>query len=278
MQKVTKLIFFFISISVASQSPWTQKEGKFYTQVSFTTISNYDTLFGNPDNSLEREITDQTYQLYTEYGLTDKTTLLFNLPIKHIETGNLANPNIFSGTLPGSETAFGNIVFGLKHQFHHKKWVLAGQIDVEFNTANTYNNDTGIRVSYDATTITPLFLAGRSFGKTYLQTHIGFQYRSNNYSSNFKVGGEIGRKITKSIWLVGFLDVVKSFENGTIDFPLVNDQTGLYVNNQEYGAYGLKGIGEFTNNFGVTASFGSAFFGNNVPKKAAINFGIYRKF
>ena len=51
MKHLTKLLFLFISISAFSQSPWTQKEGKFYTQLSFTTISNYDTLFGDPDYS-----------------------------------------------------------------------------------------------------------------------------------------------------------------------------------------------------------------------------------
>ncbi len=278
MKHFTKLLFLLISISAYSQSPWTQEQGRFYTQLSFTTIPNYDTLFGNPELSLEREITDQTYQLYIEYGLTNKTTLLFNLPIKNIETGNLADPNKSSGTIPGSETALGNIMFGLKHQFYNKKWVLAGQVDVEFNTSNTYNNNTGIRVSYDASTITSLFSAGRSFGKTYLQTHIGLQYRSNNYSSNFKIGGELGHKITKSIWVVGFLDIVKSFEDGTINFPFVNEQTGLYVNNQEYGAFGLKGIGKFSDKFGVTAGFGGAFFGNNVAKQVALTFGVYHKF
>ena len=60
------------------------KKGKFYTQFSFTTISNYDTLFGEPNYSNFGKYTDNTFQLYGEYGLSDKTTLIVNLPIKNI--------------------------------------------------------------------------------------------------------------------------------------------------------------------------------------------------
>jgi hypothetical protein len=279
MKHLTKLLFLFISIAAFSQSPWTQKDGKFFTQLSFTTISNYNTLFGDPEYATERQITDNTIQLYSEYGLSDKTTFIVNLPLKLIKTGDLSNPNSLGlpTTSEGNSTTIGNIELGLKHNFSNKNWLLSGQFSIEANTGN-YDNTTGIRTGYDAWTITPLFLAGKSFGKTYLQTFIGANIRTNDYSSNFKVGGELGYKITKNIWLVGFLDIVKSLENGDVILPNNNLATGLYVNNQEYGAFGLKGITEFSNNYGVTASFGGAFFGNNVAKKAALNFGVYRKF
>jgi hypothetical protein len=88
----------------------------------------------------------------------------------------------------------------------------------------------------------------------------------------------VGHKIIKRIWLIGFVDVVKSFENGNIALPIQNTFTGLYVNDQEYGAYGLKAIGEITEQIGLTAGFGGAFFGNNVPSQAAFNVGVYHKF
>ena len=282
MKHLTKLLFLFISISAFSQSPWTQKEGKFYTQLSFTTISNYDTLFGDPDYSNFGNYTDNTFQFYGEYGLNDKTTLIVNLPLKNISIKGFEDPRVSCvGTnnclKDFKKTALGNIEIGVKRNFSNKNWLLSGQVSLEANTGS-YEPTSGIRTGYDAWTLTPLFLAGKSFGKTYLQTFAGANIRTNDYSSNFKVGGELGHKISKSIWVVGFLDLSKSFKNGDIALPTENAFTGLYVNDQEYGAFGLKGIGEFSDNFGVTASFASAFFGNNVPKKAAINFGVYRKF
>lgn len=279
MKNLTKLIILLFSISAFSQSPWTQKKGKAYTQLSFTSIANYNTLFGDPDYNTEREITDRTLQFFGEYGLTDKTSLLVNIPFKMIETGDLTSPSITAIPLTSSatENTLGNIEIGLKHNFYNKKWVLSGQFSIEANTSS-YDASSGIRTGYDAWSFSPLFLAGRGFGKTYIQGFVGANIRTNDYSSNFRIGGEVGRKLGKRIWLIGFVDVSKSLENGDILLPAENRLTGLYVNDQEFGAFGLKAIGEFSNNFGLTAGYGGAFFGNNVAKQAALTFGLYHKF
>jgi hypothetical protein len=280
MKNFTKLLFLFISISAFSQSPWTQEKGKFYTQLSYTTIPNYDALFGDPDYAIPGEISDNTIQFFGEYGLSEKTSLVVNLPLKLITINDFKDPRIDcigDCSQDFNETSLGNIEIGLKHNFYKKNWVLSGQFSVEANTSS-YDAISGIRTGYNAWSFTPLFLAGRGFGKTYVQAFIGANIRTNNYSSNFKIGGEIGRKITKKIWLIGFLDISKSLENGDILLPTENNFTGLYVNDQEYGSFGLKGIGEFTDKFGITAGFGGAFFGNNVAKQAAMTFGLYHKF
>ena len=275
MKNLTKLSFLLFSISFLAQSPWTKEKGSFYTQLSFTTIANYDALFGDPDYSTERKITDNTFQLYGEYGFSDKTTLLVNLPLKLIKTNELVSSE--SITTNGSKTSLGNIEVGVKHNFYKKGWILSGQFSVEANTGS-FDNATGIRTGYDAWSFTPLFLAGRSFKKAYLQTFIGGTFRTNDYSSNFKIGGEYGGKITKSIWLIGFIDIVKSFKNGDVVLPSTNLVTGLYSNDQEYGSFGAKAIYEFNDNFGLNAGFGGAFFGNNVAQQAALTFGLYHKF
>lgn len=278
--KQTALLFaLLLSTTLFSQSPWTKKKGAIFTQLSFTTISNYNEIFGNPDYTINGNISDRTYQVYAEYGLTDKTSLLLNIPLKSIEQLGYQNPAIDcvgDCSENNTKTAFGNLEIGLKHQFYNNGWVLAGQLITEINTGS-YDGATGIRSGYDAFTFTPQFLAGKGFGKTYFQSHIGVQIRTNNYSSNLKIGGEYGGKIFKNFWLIGFIDVVKSFENGNLVLPDNNVANALFVNNQEYGAYGLKTIWEFSN-LGVTAGFGSAFFGNNVPKAAAISFGIFNTF
>ena len=279
MKIIIKIVILFISLSTFSQSPWTQEKGKFYTQLSFTTIPNYDTLFGDPEYNTERETTDNTIQFYGEYGITKNTSLLVNLPFKLIKTGDFVNPDISQvvKTTEASKSAFGNIEIGLKHNFYKKDWLLSGQFSIEANTGSYYETS-GIRTGYDAWSFTPLFLAGKSFGKSYLQTFIGANIRTNNYSSNFKIGGEYGRKLGKKFWLIGFLDISKSFENGNIILPDANLATGLYVNNQEYGVFGVKGIYEINNKFGVNASLPAAFFGNNVAQQLAFSLGVYHKF
>jgi len=272
------LPFLLMGTSLYSQSPWTQKKGEFYTQFSFSTIPTYNEIFGNPDYFLNRNSTDNTFQLYGEYGILDKTTLILNIPFKNITISDVLNltpldPNFTEGS---NNNNFGNIEAGIKHNFSNKKWLLTGQFNVEFNTSS-YDDSSGIRTGYNAFTFTSLINFGRSFNKSYLQGFTGFNVRTNNYSSNFKIGAEGGTKVFNRVWLIAFLDFVISLNNGDIELPTQNILTALYINDQEYTAFGLKVIGEATPNLGVIAGFGGAFSGNNVAKQAALNFGVYYK-
>jgi len=274
------VLFFstIVSYSGYSQSPWTQKKGELYTQLGFSTIPNYTGIFGDPDYNTERKITDNTFQIYGEYGISDKTTLLLNVPFKSISSGDLFEVEETDIILTEEKNinSFGNIEVGVKQNFYNNKWLITGQLNLELNTSS-YNEVSGIRTGYDAFTFTPQINAGRGFENFYVQAFTGFSIRTNDYSSNFKIGGETGVKILNRIWIVGFLDFVLSLENGDFIAPIENILTGLYINDQEYTAYGLKAIGEITSDFGIIAGFGGAFSGNNVAKKAAINFGLYYK-
>ncbi len=274
----------FISLmsfaSAFSQSPWTQKKGEAYTQIGFSTIPNYTSLFGDPNFDTERSITDNTFQLYGEYGVTDKTSIILNVPFKNISTGELTNPGATGEPITLEETvsSLGNVTAGVKHNFYNNKWLITGQLDVELNTGS-YDDLSGIRTGYDAFTFRPTISAGRGFDNFYVQAFTGLDLRTNDYSSNFRIGGEVGAKALNRIWVIGFLDVVQSFENGDFVPPTDNILTGLYVNDQEYFGYGLKAIVEATPNFGVIAGFGGALSSanNNVPREAAINFGLFYK-
>lgn len=267
MKKLSILLLLSISFSVFAQSPWTKNKKEGYVQLSYTTISNYDKLFGNPEVNLGKKVSDNTLQLYGEYGISDKTTLLVNLPFKF--TSLKTTPAI-------SKNSLGNIQLGLKHNFYKKKWLLTGQLNVEANTG-TYDEISGLRTGYDAWTFTPLFIAGRGFDKWYIQASTGFDIRTNDYSSNYKLGGEIGYKTLDWLWIAGFLDGVASLKNGDISLPTQN-LTGLYINDQSYAAFGLKFIGEINDKFGANIGFGGAFAGKNVAVAPAISFGLYHKF
>ena len=277
MKLICRLLILLLPFSAYAQSPWTQKEGQAYTQLSFTSIANYSSLFGDPEYNTEREISDNTVQFFGEYGLTDRVSLFIGVPLKLIETSRQVDNTVAPITDSGVERNFGNIDFGLKYNFSSQTWVLSGSLEVEANTS-TFDSSTGIRTGYDAWTVTPMFLIGRGFGKTFIQGFMGANLRSNDYSSNFRLGGEVGRKVFNKIWLIGFLDISTSLKNGKVDLPPENTLTGLYVNDQEFGAFGLKVIGEFTDYSGLTLGFGGAFFGNNVAKKGALSIGFYQKF
>lgn len=266
------------SLYSIAQSPWTQKKGNVYVQLSFTTIPSYSSVYGNPNYSIQGSLTDNSFQLFSEYGLTNNTSLILKIPYKNITSSGLSTPCLTTPCPTSSFTnnALGNIEFGIKHNFYKKKWLVSGQMLVEANTGN-YNSMTGLRTGYDAWTFTPLIIAGRGFSKMYVQGFVGANIRTNSYSSNVKLGGELGRKVATKVWLIGFIDIVKSLNNGDIQLPIQNLNNGLYVNNQEYGAFGIKSILELKKNLGITGSLGGAFFGNNVPQQLALTGGIYYK-
>ncbi|AOW17900.1 hypothetical protein LPB03_10725 [Polaribacter vadi] len=281
MKSITLLFSLFITSTLFAQSPWTKEKGDLFLNISYTTISDYNEIFGDPDYFANGKITDNTYQIYSEYGLSDKTTFIASIPLKSISVDNFVyiDPAIncagdCSELLNFNKTAFGNISLGIKHQFYNKGWVISGQFVTQFNTS-TLDAKSGIRTGYNAYTFTPQLLVGKSFGKTFFQSHIGVDVRTNDYSNNFKIGGEFGGKVLKNIWLIGFVDVVESFDDGN----RINDNplNGLYQNDQEYGAYGLKAILQLCD-LGVTASFANAFSGNNVPKQSAFSIGIFNTF
>ncbi|NND79929.1 MAG: hypothetical protein HKN53_08520 [Maribacter sp.] len=276
MKKLLLLPFFLFTITLFSQGAWTKSKNEAYLQLSYFNIGGYTNIYGSPDYSTEREITDNTLQLFGEYGLSEKTTLLLSLPIKMIKSGDVVLEGATPITAEGSKSTLGNLVFGIKHQLYKKKWVLSGQFNIEANTGGFYP-ELGLRSGYDTWTLSPKLNVGRGFENFFVQGTTGVDIRFNGYSSNFLFGGEVGAKPFKPLWLIAYFDLSSSFKNGDIQLPASNLATGLYVNDQEYTAYGLKVIFEINQKFGVLANYTSALSGNNVPKSAVYGAGLYYK-
>lgn len=278
MKRTLLALLLCFSVGVFAQSPWTQKKGKAYTQLSFTTIPGYEKLYGKRDISTERKITDNTLRFYGEYGISNKTSVFAAIPLKSLKANQLVDPNDTNIQTSGGKLNYvGNILIGLKHNFYKKKWLITGQLNIETNTQKT-KNVAGLSTGYDAWTITPLLIVGKSTEKFYIQAYGGADIRTNNYSSAIKLGGEMGYQIVKSVWLAGFADGVASLANGTVVLPDSRMLTALYVDKQSYAAFGLKPRFEVNEEFGVNLAAAIALAGRRVPKQAVITLGIYYKF
>ncbi|OWW25142.1 hypothetical protein B4Q04_11420 [Zobellia sp. OII3] len=278
LKKYLFTLLFLFSVSLFSQGAWTKEKNKAYVQLSYYNIAAYSGVYGNPDYRTERKITDNTLQLFGEYGIFDKTTVLLSLPIKMIKAGDAVSSTAgVPITSDGSEAALGNLVLGVKHQLYNKKWVISGQLNFEANTGS-YFEASGLRSGYDTFTLSPKLNIGRGYDNFFVQASTGVDIRFNDYSSNFRASAEAGVKSIKRLWIIGFLDFSTSFENGEVILPEANLATGLYLNDQAYVAYGIKGIVEITEKFGVLANYTSAISGTNVPKRAVLGGGIYHKF
>jgi hypothetical protein len=278
-----KILQAFLLLSLINclwaQSPWIQKKSTLLTQLSLNTIRSYNQLYLNSGDtrSTERSLTDNTFQAWFEYGLTDYNSFQLVLPIKFLDAGDLVNPNIGTPakTSSGSLNAFGNMVFTWKKNLVKQTWLLTSNLNIEFPTA-MYDDNTGLRSGYDAWVFSAALSAGRGFGKTYIYGHLGIGTRSNDYSTFYSGGLEWGYHIVKPIWVAGVLNILQSFENGTRQDPVNNLLTGLYVNDQEYIAWGLKIFGPIIpDKFGYSLALFGAFNGNFVAKAPSLNLGIY---
>jgi hypothetical protein len=264
--------------SVFAQSPWLQEKKSLLSQISFNIIPEYHQIYLNSGKTYttERNLKDNTLQAWLEYGLSDYTTFQLILPLKFLSAGSLVEEDFQTPqTTSGSLQAFGNISFIWKQKLVQQTWILTSHIIAEFPTAD-YQDQSGLRSGYDAWGFSAALSTGRGFGHTYFYTYLGIGTRSNDYSGFFTGGVEAGYQVSRSISVAGVINILQSLQNGTRQDPLSNLRTGLYVNDQEFIAWGLKVFGPIIpDKFGYSAALFGAFSGNFVAKSPSLNLGLY---
>jgi len=273
------ILVFLVTFSMGkAQSPWVAEKGKGYSQLGYTTIGPYTDLFSSNGTSysLTNEITDQTIQAYGEYGLGSGTSLLAAIPVKILKSGQSQIPSLPIRSGSGDLTTMGNIQLAARHNFINKDFVLSGQLTTELPTAG-YDDATGLRGGLDALSIIPSLSIGKGLSNLYGYLSAGVAIRTNSYSSDFRTSAELGYKIINRVYIITVLDIVENFENGDAIESTAQRGTGLYLNNQSFFAYGIKGIIGFTDNIGISGAFYGAGSGNLVAKSPSLNFGFYYK-
>ena len=108
MRQFVFLLTLLFTSALFSQGAWTKSKNEGYAQLSYYNIAGYSGIYGDPGYQSERKLTDNTIQLYAEYGASDKTTFVFSLPIKMIKAEDLVDASAAPLTTEGSETALGN--------------------------------------------------------------------------------------------------------------------------------------------------------------------------
>jgi len=272
------ILLIFVSARAFSQSPWVKEKGSAYTQLSLNMITEYTSIYASSGDPIElpRAVTEKSIQFYGEFGIGSDWQLSTALPYKLLTTGAVS-PNYDGGAFniqEGTHNALGNIELAIKKNFIDKSFLLSGQLKTELPTSS-YDESTGLRSGLDALSIIPSITAGKGWNRAYGYISVGSAIRSNDYSGDMRISGELGTQPINKFWIVLVLDVVSSFENATPDIPNNQFESGMYLNNQEYLAYGLKFAYEIKDGWGINlAGYGGA-SGNLVPRAPSLNFGAY---
>lgn len=282
MKPLRLLLLLLIALPTATfaQSPWVQAKGHAYSQVGFSQIPDYTGFYdqnAGGTRSLDRAITDQTFQAYTEYGIADGWSAWVNLPVKMVSAGEprtaLVQPSFGAGDLMG----LGNIDVAARYQLLNKKFVSAAQLRVG---APTYNHDplTGLSTGFPAFTFEPMLSIGQGGKSGYWFAYGGAGFRTANYSHFGRLGVEGGLDFKDRIWFVLFADANLSFRDGNAVSPPGGYETGLYLNDQEYVAYGLKFIVEaIKGRLGFYGSMAGASNPHHVAQQFSSSLGVYYK-
>ncbi|MFT7352535.1 MAG: hypothetical protein ACI9XR_002322 [Flavobacterium sp.] len=271
-----KTIFLLFALFMTSvffgQSPWLQGKNEAFVQLGFSGIF-YDEVKYEGDNvSGFADFRDITIQVYSEYGITDKLDALVILPYKSVgyETKATGNQENLDG--------LGNVTLGLKYLICDSKWKLSAGLNFTGNSG-TSDFEKGLRTGFQSNTYLPYLSVGSSYGKWYYFANLGYGFISNNYSDFLKVGGEVGYRFLKNTHIIAVTDLRNNVDNGKFSNNLNYQDTGFYLDGQQYLAAGLKLNHEFiADKIGANLSAIGAFNLNNIPNAPSVNIGIYTKF
>lgn len=269
------ILCLLLPLTALAQSPWPRSKAGFFAQLSFQTIPAYSSVFGDGGKStpLGRSISESALQLYGEYGLSAKTTLVGSLPLRRQQSGETAAAGW--PTAAGSLTGVGNVSLALRHNFSKKDMPFTATLRVDLPT-NDNDLETGLRAGYNAFTVLPMLSTGKGYGNVYWFAYAGYGIRTHSYSHFADAGAEVGLRIRR-IWLMAFSEWVLPLENGDKDLGVNNQTTRLFVNNQGYGSMGLKTLIGFNRFWGLSAAAAGAAWGRNVPAQPAFSAGVYFK-
>ena len=268
------------NLSVIAGGPWLVKKKSSFLQVQSTfPIGTYNQLFleDGSDPLINREVLDVNFQVYLEFGISDKLNIVTTLPAKYISTGaeveDAKNPILLPA---GSLLGLSNYKFALKYGLLNKKIKVAISLQTSWNTINK-DLDKGLATGFNANIFSLYGHVGGSItNRLYLFTDVGYSNMTHNYSDYIDAHMELGYQLKKPLWISGTIDIKESLKNGSYSNANLQ-QTGFYTNNQEYFAYGIKGSYETPNKVGFTiASFG-ALSGNQVAHALTVSVGIYKK-
>lgn len=262
----------------SAQSPWTRGKASFYAQGAWQFIPSYTSIFDKSSEtgkrSLERAISENTFQLYGEYGISRKTTVLTSIPFRFLHSGDIVD-HAPTGLNAGSIGGFGNISLALRHNFHSEKLAFSGQIKIDLPN-NKKKESTGLRTGFDAFTFLPTLSIGQGYGRAYWFAYAGWGVQGKWTNHFVNTGAEAGLKVKKN-WFILFSDF--RWNTGSKAYPVGGNyiKTALFLPTQSYWAFGGKGIFAFHRFWGGVVTAAGAFDGDLVPSQPAFALGVYFK-
>jgi hypothetical protein len=257
-----------------AQGLWGKKK-QFFFRFSSSIVS-YDALLfhGNETHELSQPLTDLTYRLFVEYAVSERVSLNVVLPYKQYWVAQADSSGNAPYLQPGYFDGPGNFEVGVRSKILVKNnSSLIAYLQVQFPTVyKDYSR--GLSTGYDVMSFTPGFIFAKSWPRflSYVASEVSL--RELQYSTTIRFQGEFAYEILPNFWCAGAADWVSSFKNGYLAPSILQLQTGSYVNDQEFVAFGLKAFYKIRPMAAVEASLMKVVWGHLIAKSPAFNVGL----
>ena len=285
MIKMKKLVLLF-TIILTSQiafGQWSKGKSNGFYKLSawYLNTDQHYTDTGEIDPNVTR--TQFNINAYAEYGISNRLDLIAYIPFYARTTQNNVISNTTGNVLSEGEavSSIGDIDLGVNYSFYKKgKWAASAKLLLGLPTGNNSGGSDGSYQTGDGEF--NQFLSGALGYSTqinntvfYAKTYIGFNNRTENFSDEFRFGLESGINLfNNKFWIIGRLDVVESFQNGSLNAQN-NTQGSIFANNVEFVGIGLEASYYITKKLGVSLTYGGAISGKIIAANPSISGGIF---
>lgn len=282
---MTKSKCIFISIilfsiqSVYAGGGWPQPKGKGYFKLSewWIIADQHFTDIGAIDPNTTTGLFNTN--LYAEYGVTDRFTVIFN--------GALFSRTYMNNTISGttgetiiageSLNGLGDIDISAKlGLFKNSAFTTAATLTLGIPTGNSQGGTQGNLQTGDGEFNQMIQLdLGTAFSGAYANAYIAINNRTNGFSDEFRFGTEIGKsffgnKLSATMRVFGVL----SLDNGDSIDPA--NSTSVFANNTEHISIQPELNYAIGTDWGVSASVGGAVYGRLIFAVPSYSFGFYK--
>jgi hypothetical protein len=243
--------------TLQAQNGWTRKAKSFYAQATLSNFSSKDyysingTLF-NTGSTFK----NSGLLLYGEYGLTDRFTLVFDMPLLVLNRFNTTK------TVAG----LGNATLGIKYGLF-KKLPVSLQVDFEIPTDDGIKfsdakeaNELGIIEQINLPTsdgefnIWTTLAVSQSLpnGKTFASLYSRVNFRTESFSHQFQAGLEVGHLFFDRLYLIGKLKIQEKL--GGKDGEVNAGASFLYGEGTTFTSYGVTAMYNLNKQIKLVAS------------------------
>lgn len=288
MKNLTKAsILFAILVNNLTTSfaggPWPQKqsEGYFKLYEWWTVFDQHYTDAGLIDPNITTGIFNTS--IYAEYGISDRFTVIGNMPIFSRNIMNNLRSNVTQDIIIEGEAlnSIGDFDLAFKYGLtqQNSSFPIAMTLTLGLPTGAIGKGEQGNLQTGDGEFNQMLqidFGKGfRLFSKSsYFSSYVGINNRTNGFSEEFRAGGEFGIELFKNnLWATARWQLVESFKNGATTADINN--TSVFANNTEFSSIGFELNYFMAKKWGLSVGVAGAYRGEIIAAAPSYSVGIF---